>query len=71
MDQGRGRGDYVYRARVTLEERLLRKLQRPFQGRTLEWGDILYPERSSNRDRAVATALQYETAAFSHRIQIT
>ena len=38
MDQGRGRGDRVYRARVTLGERLLPKLQRPFQGRTLERG---------------------------------
>ena len=71
MGQGRGCGDRVYRARVTLGERLLRKLQRPFQGRTLEWGDILYPKRSSNRDRAVATALQYETATFSPRIQTT
>ena len=30
MDQGRGHGDRVYRARVTLGARLLRQLQRPF-----------------------------------------
>ena len=69
MDQGRGRGDCVYRARITLGERLLQVLQRPFQGRTPKWEDNLYPVRRVNRDRAVATALQYETAAFSHRIQ--
>ena len=69
MDQGHGRGDCVYRARVTLGERLLEELQRPFQGRTLKWEDNLHPVRCANRDRAVATALQYETAAFSHRIQ--
>ena len=56
MDIGRGCGDRVYRARVTLGERLLRKPQRPFQGRTLKWGDNLYPDRRSNRDRAMATA---------------
>ena len=59
MDQGRRRKDRLYRARVTLGERLLRELQRPFQGRALEWGDILYPDRRSNRDRAVETA--YDT----------
>ena len=58
MDQGRRRKDRLYRARVTLGERLLRELQRPFQGRTHEWGDNLYPVRHANRDRAVATALQ-------------
>ena len=66
-----GRGDCVYRAEVTLGERLLRELQRPFQGRTLKRGNILYPVRRANRDRAVATTLQDKTAAFSHRIQTT
>ena len=69
MDQGRGRGDRVYRARVTLGERLLRKLQRPFQGRTLEWGDILYPKRSPDRHRTMAKALQHYAAALSSLIQ--
>ena len=36
MDQGRRRKDRLYRARVTLGERLLRELKRPFQGRTLK-----------------------------------
>ncbi len=56
---GRRREDRLYRARVTMGERLLRELQRPFQGQTLEWGDILYPGRRLNRNRAVATA--YDT----------
>ena len=56
MDQGRGRGDFVYRARVTLGERLLRELQRPFQGRTLEWGGVFC---SQIDDQIVTTA--YET----------
>ncbi len=71
MDQGCWRRDSLYRTRVTLGKRLLRKFQCPFQGRTLEWGDILYPKRSSIRDRAVVTALQYETATFSPKIQTT
>lgn len=32
-------------------------------------GEIFYIVRRSNRDEAVETALHYETAAFSHRIQ--
>ena len=49
MDQGRRRKDRLYRARVTLGERLLQELQRSFQERALNWGDILFPERSPDR----------------------
>ena len=45
MDQGRRRSGRLYRAWVTPGERLLRELQRPFQGRTLEWVGILYPKK--------------------------
>ena len=49
MDQGRRRKDRLYRAWITLGERQLRQLQRPFQERALKWEDILFPERSPDR----------------------
>ncbi len=42
-----------------------------FKGRTIEWGDILYPKRSPGCHRTMAEALQHEAAAFSSRIQNT
>ena len=66
MDQGRGCGDRVYRARVTLGERLLRKLQRPFQGRTLNW--IFYSLKEGQMVIEQST-LHYEPYAFSPRMQ--
>ena len=39
----------LYRAWITLGKRLLRELRRPFHGRALKWGDIRFPERSSDR----------------------
>ena len=66
MDQGRGRGNKVYRARVTLGERSLRELQRPFQGRALK--STSYSLKECQRVIEKST-LQYELNTVSFRIQ--
>ena len=66
MDQGRRRKDRLYQARVTLGERLLRKLQRPFKGRSLNW--IFYSLKEGQMVIEQLT-LHYECYAFSPRIQ--
>ena len=66
MDQGRRRKDRLYRARVTLGKRLLRKPQRPFQGRALNW--IFYSLKEGQMVIEQST-LHYESHAFSPRMQ--
>ena len=66
MDQGLRRKDRLYRARVTLGERLLRKPQRPFQGRALDW--IFYSLKEGQMVIEEST-LQYDLYIVSPRIQ--
>ena len=66
MDQGLRRKDRIYRARVTLGKRLLRKPQRPFQGRALNW--IFYFLKEGHMVIEQST-LRHESYAFSPRIQ--
>jgi hypothetical protein len=69
MDQGGRRRDRLHRTRLTLGERILRELQRPVPGRAFERRNILQPQRSTDRHRAMAAALQHEAATFSPWIQ--
>lgn len=58
-----GGQDGLHRARVALGERLLRKLQCPVQGRTVERRTVLQSARGKNPDRAMASSLQHRKAA--------
>ncbi len=60
--QDRGQ-DPLYRARITLGERIQRKLQLKTPGRNPEHGDLLYIEGGQSADRTMALSLQYHPAA--------
>ena len=53
------RQDPLYRARVTLGERIQRELQLKAPGRNPEHGDLLYIEGGQSADRTMAASLQY------------
>ena len=57
------RQDPLYRARVTLGERIQRELQLKAPGRNPEHGDLLYIEGGQSADRTMAASLQYHPAA--------
>ena len=50
--------DLVHRARQSVGERILRELQWEAEGGMFEWGDLLLVEGGTDRDRAVAAAVQ-------------
>jgi hypothetical protein len=56
------RKDAPHRARKTLLEGLLRKLQSQAQGRVPEPGDLLHATRSPDPVRTMVSFLQYQTA---------
>jgi transposase InsO family protein len=55
--------DRLHRARITLGERILRKLQRPVPRRAAQRRNLLQPARGANPDRAMAHPLQHRQAA--------
>src|SRR5512136_2855248 len=59
----------VYRARKSVGERLLRKLQWEAAGRMPERRDLLLVEGGTNRNREVAGEAHHKTAAFGTRLQ--
>ena len=59
----------LYRARITLGERLQRKLQQQTPGRDTEHGDLLHFDRGESAGRAMAASLQYHPATQLARIQ--
>jgi uncharacterized protein YbjT (DUF2867 family) len=60
------RSDVVHRTGLSLGEWLRGVVQRQAERRTLESGDLLYPDRSSSAFGALADPLQYqETAQFA------
>ena len=69
MDRRRRRQDRLYRARQSLGERLLRELRFQAPRRAAQRGIVLEPRRGENRQRELATALQYTTLALDHRLQ--
>ena len=56
--QGTGNQSPVYRAWQSVGERVLRELQWEAEGGMPEWGDLLLVEGGTDRDRAVAAAVQ-------------
>ena len=55
---GTGNQSPVYRAWQSVGERVLRELQWEAEGGMPEWGDLLLVEGGTDRDRAVAAAVQ-------------
>jgi putative transposase len=63
LDQSRWRKDRLHRTRVTLGERILRKLQCPVPRRVAQWRNLLQPARGANPDRRMEETLQHQTTA--------
>ena len=63
-----GDGDFVYRARQSVGERVVRELQRQAAGRMPERRDSLFAEGGASRDRAVAGGVQHAAPALGARL---
>ena len=68
MDRRRWREDCLHRARKSVGEWLLRKLQRQAARRTAQRRNLLHPERSADHDRSLAASLQHGPSALIARI---
>ena len=66
-----GGKDRVHRARQSLGERILRKLQLQAPRRAAERRDLLQPRRGQSADRSMAAALQHCPSAQQPRLSST